>query len=505
MRTKYSFYNFIISGISSLILPIFGLVKVSLFINLYGSEINGLQLVFMQVITYLNIFELSFSLAFRQLMFKPLAENNTNEVMKIYHGAKKIFKVTGVLVMVVGSIIGLFLPFFTDVSIPFWQAFLYFIILLLPFSLSYFMMGPNFVIMADQKEFKVSIWIQTIAVLRMVVMIVVIYFKLPVVYIFIIEGLNIFIANLGARLIALKNYPWLKNKYVGESDDKFKENVKYTTIHRLASVANNNTDSLVISAFMNLTSVSIYGAYSYLTETVIRIINSAITAPMNSFGNLFSDKKRDTYGVFTEYFNFSSYLATIIGCCVFVVMNQFVLVWTGKPDYVLPLVASILFAVNIYYLTQRESIIIARDANGLFKEAKNNAYLMAFTKITLSIILIQKLGIVGVLLATTFTYWIIDFLYNPILVYKKVFNLNPIRYYKMVASRFLIAVMTSIIAYIMWNNNIEFITSSTVNLFISIIILGICVFVFITIVYWVCYDSFRKLVLRFIRIFKGVK
>ena len=47
-----------------------------MFIDLYGSDLNGLQLTIMNVITFLNVFELSYSLAFRQLLFKPLAEND---------------------------------------------------------------------------------------------------------------------------------------------------------------------------------------------------------------------------------------------------------------------------------------------------------------------------------------------------------------------------------------------------------------------------------------------
>jgi len=74
MRTKYSFYNFLVSIIASIALPLIGFVKVRLFIDLYGSELNGLQLTMAQVITYLNVCELAFSLAFRQLLFKPLAE-----------------------------------------------------------------------------------------------------------------------------------------------------------------------------------------------------------------------------------------------------------------------------------------------------------------------------------------------------------------------------------------------------------------------------------------------
>ena len=59
MRTQYSCYNFLVSLITSVALPIFGFIKVRMFIDLYGSDLNGLQLTIINVITFLNVFELS--------------------------------------------------------------------------------------------------------------------------------------------------------------------------------------------------------------------------------------------------------------------------------------------------------------------------------------------------------------------------------------------------------------------------------------------------------------
>ena len=79
-RTKNSILNFSITFIAGVLLLIIGLVKYSLFIGLYGSEINGVQITMESVIAILNIFEVCFSLAFRQLLFEPLANNNKEEV-----------------------------------------------------------------------------------------------------------------------------------------------------------------------------------------------------------------------------------------------------------------------------------------------------------------------------------------------------------------------------------------------------------------------------------------
>ena len=55
---------------------------------------------------------------------------------------------------------------------------------------------------------------------------------------------------------------------------------------------------------------------------------------MNSFGNLFNDSKADRYSIFTEFFNFSTYISTIVATVIFIVIPQFVPVWMDNPLYV---------------------------------------------------------------------------------------------------------------------------------------------------------------------------
>ena len=195
MRTRYSFYNFIVSTITAIVLPLVGFLKVQLFISLYGDQLNGLQVTMAQVITFLNICELAYSLAFRQLLFKPLAKGDKQTVLSIYHGATKIFKFTGAAVLVLGVIVALVFPFFAQSPLNYIQTVLMFIALCIPYGISYFLMGPNFVIIADQKEYKINIWIQSFAIIRMFLMILVILAGLPFVFILIIEGLNILIPS----------------------------------------------------------------------------------------------------------------------------------------------------------------------------------------------------------------------------------------------------------------------------------------------------------------------
>ena len=496
MRTRYTFYNFLVSLITSVILPIVGMLKIRMFIDVYGQALNGLQLTIVNVITFLNICEIAYSLAFRQLLFKPLANDDRASVLKIYYGARKIFKITGTLVIALGIIVAFFFPLFSDSPLNYGETVFMFIVFLLPYGLSYYLMGPNFVIIADQKEYKINIWIQTIAILRMVAMVVVIYLRMPYYVVFFIEGGQVLLANVVAYKVALKQYTWLNQK-CDDHDRSFLHNAKYTIIQRLSTLATTNTDNIVIAMFMGYNAVSIFGNYSYLTNAVSKIIQSAITSPINSFGNLFNDAKSDAYSVFTEYFNFAVLIASIISICVFVAMPQFVFLWLRRPDeYLVTVPIALLFALNLFYMTMRETVIITRDSNGLFVDAKVNAYVQAIVKVILTIVLIIPFGFVGVLLATFLTNWVVDFLYNPVLVYRKVFHATPLKYYKMVGIRLLIAAGITVVAYIGWQPFGEFAQSGFVPFLICCVGLGSFVLISAVVVYAICFKSFRNLFVR---------
>ena len=503
MRTKYSFYNFLVSIIANILIPILGFVKVRLFIASYGQELNGLYIFLMQVVTYINICESSFSLAFRQLLYKPLAEDKKEDVIKIYSGVQKVYNIVGFIVIVVGIIASLFVPSFIESTVNPNEISLLFLILCLPFGISYFLLPPSLVIIADQKEYKISVFIQTISTLRMVLMIVAIKLNLPYIYIYIIEGLQVLISNIFGNIIARKNYPWLKYNRSEKSNNEFINNSKYTIVQNLSKTVMNNIDVVIISNIMTLIEVSIYGSYSYLRDAITKIINVVIVSPMNSFGNLINSENDNSYAIFQEFYTLSTYMATIISVCMFVALKEFVFLWLHEESHVLPTIACFAFTASIYYLTQREAIIVLRDVKGLFVEAKTNAIILVVAKVVLSIIMVYYFGLTGILWATLIAYILIDLPYNPRLLYKNAFNINSMVFYKTFISRTVIALMIGLICSYVYNLNLALINASTLNFLITLLILGTSVLLMTTLIYFVCIKSFRDLIKRFVRLVKS--
>ncbi len=461
----------------------------------YGSDINGLQITIAQVITFINICELAYSLAFRQLMFKPLAEDDRERVKEICYGAVRMFRTTGAVVLVIGMIVGALYPFFQESPMDYIRTAGTFWLMVIPYGISYFLMGPNFLIMADQKEYRINIWIQSLAILRMALMVAAIRLEMRFFWILVIDALNVILANVISRIIALREYPWLKELPENRSDRSFRGKAGYAVIQRLSELATTQTDNIVVTGFMGYTMSSVLGVYSYLTDNIGKITQTMVTSPMNSFGNLFNDRHADRYGVFTEFFSFSTYISTIVAVSIFVVMPQFVPLWMNNPLYEASVPICFLFGLNIFYLTMRQPVMIARDANGLYVNAKNNAYLMAVSKIVLSVLFVQRFGLLGVILATTVTNWTVDFLYNPRLVYSRVFDRPVSSYYAMVLSRLIIALCIGAAGYYVWNRMIP----ADMGLFAFVkytIMLGVFVVAVTSAVYAACYHSFRQLFRR---------
>ena len=91
MRTKNSVKNAIFSMISNVFTILIGLVAQFVFIKILGSEYLGLNSLFSNVITMLAIVELGIGNAIIYSLYKPIADNNINEIKKckyyiLYYG-----------------------------------------------------------------------------------------------------------------------------------------------------------------------------------------------------------------------------------------------------------------------------------------------------------------------------------------------------------------------------------------------------------------------------------
>lgn len=501
MRTKHSFLNMLVTTIPNLILPILGFMKFSLFSSIYGSSINGLYSTLLQIMAVLNLVEGGFGIAFQQILYKPLADQNHKKVTELYNGAIYLFRWMGIIILGLGTVIGAVTPLFISKAdpIPSGTIYLIYFLLLFPVVISYFLMGPNIVVQSDQQYYKINIGIQIITLIRSVLVIVIALMKVDLAIVLLVDGLLTIAAYVYSRHKSLSLYPYLKNNQEGR-DLSALENTKHVFAHKISGVVLSNTDPILLSVFVATSVTNIYNAYNLISASLQKILYSIVQAPIDSFGNLFSSDDEHKYNTFLEYTNFAFFLSSVTCSILFVVMRDFILLWMKEEQYVLSLFAVFLFSANLFYLVSREPLMVVRNVNGLFQETKKIAYLSAISNLVISLVLIKPFGITGILLGTFLTHLIFDFFMTVNLVYPRVFKLSPIHYYRLVLGRVLMMLVIGAVSYGGWYAVFPTGASSILSWFLGSAVLGVIVLLLHTGLYFIFFKEFRLFIDRAKRI-----
>ena len=195
--------------------------------------------------------------------------------------------------------------------------------------------------------------------------------------------------------------------------------------------------------------VGLYSNYVLVTNSIVNVLSTLFDSITASIGNLHATKdlKKD-YFVFnlTNFLTATLFGVFSLGVCVLV--NEFIEIWLGK-DYLLSSLFVIIISINLYVEGIRKFLSTYRTTYGLFRQAKFMPLLGMITNIVISIILVKKIGIFGVLLGTLISNLISFMWYDPYIIYKNVFKEKVSKYYlKNILYLLFFALMTFICKYL---------------------------------------------------------
>ena len=137
--------------------------------------------------------------------------------------------------------------------------------------------------------------------------------------------------NYIASKIAIKEYPYLKDKNVKKLDNattgEIKKNIFAMIFHKIGTIVRDATDNLFISKYISLAISGVYSNYSMITKALATLIGQIFNAVLSSVGNLHitADSKAQKEVFYNiNYINF--WIATFCACCFGVLAKPFILV-----------------------------------------------------------------------------------------------------------------------------------------------------------------------------------
>lgn len=504
MRSKKSFLTMLTGIIPIFIIGVLGFVKIRYFIDLLGSEANGLIQIVYRILSYLSLAELGLGGALMYKLYKPLAENNHEEISKLIHTASYFFKKIGIGIVFFLLVFMFILPFVIKNN-TFDNVYLYIIFLLagIPYAVEYLWYKKYYILIAaDQKQYINNIIFNGCTIIYDICIMIALNKGVNLIGYILVSYPFIIIKGIVLTKIFKKNYPYVsETKKIDKSSLSLSKDV---FVHNIGSAINNGADQIVLSIFNGLTFVSIYSSYFYIVKYLKDITNSILKSTLYSFGNLFAKEDEINtkgYDVYKEYLSFSGMFSIVISSSFYFAIVPCINIWINKPEYILGFGAIIAFTLLVYSNIITIPLNIAAGAAGIFKQTKYYSFIATFVNVTLSILVIKKYQIAGIVFATIISTLGIWFPLTLRVVYKDVFNKHSrFDYYKEIIKSLIIISLTVLVINIF--NLEKFYTGSIVNWIIVSFIFFIVISLITLVFYYITDNSYKRFLKRCINLIR---
>jgi len=461
MRIWYSAKNIIAGFGGQLVNMVLGFVVRTVFIYTLSKAFTGISGLFSSVLTVLNLSELGLGSAMIFSMYKPMAENNREELKTLMRFYKRAYRNVGFVFFGLGLAMMPLLPFFVKETTAAVNIHLVFFLYLLDTALSYWFYAYKMSILhAGQKTYVVALYgcLSTfvLSVARLVLLLLLRSTPELSFYCYTVAGiLGNLLRNVLIKRHVDREYPWLLEKNVRPMDENTRRdiyrNVAGLSVNKVCMVLNDGVDSTIISAFLGVVPVALFGNYIMLRSYINKFLSTIFGSMSASVGNLCAVESVEK----KESFFYSLQLAYfwIYGFCaisLWMLYDPFIAgVWLDE-SWLLTKWEVMLLSVNFLIEGIAGAVVKYRDASGLFWQTRYRYILSSVLNITLSILLVGPagLGVAGALLGTTASL-LVMLSRDPVLVYRTVFRKKAGHFYRLYAGYLSLAVITAGLVYVL--------------------------------------------------------
>lgn len=407
MRSRSAFQNVISAIVLQVIIVITGIYIPQLMIVSYGSKINGMVSSITQFITYISLVEAGIGNASLVALFAPIANKDYRKVNGIMTATRNFYTKAGSIfgILLVG--LAIVYPFISaggiDTSLVRWMV----IVIGSSTLVDFLILGKYRVFLnANQKGYIVALTQSIGTILNAIVCIVLMKMQCGILAVKAVATVVYILRTIYIWIYVKKNYRYLK---LNETPDNSALKTRWDVlVHQITGVIVNSTDVVVLTTFLkDFSEISVYTVYNLIASNIITLLDSFSNSLCSVFGEVFAKKEKtlvkESYLLYEYVFFIISFIA---GTCMMILMLPFMKVYTKNitdAQYIRP-VTSILFGIIVISRSIRTPALTMIMAVGHYKETKRAAIIEAIINITVSLLLVGRLGINGVLIGTVCSY-----------------------------------------------------------------------------------------------------
>lgn len=402
--------------LQQLVTLIFGLIVPRLFIQTFGSEMNGLLSSLGNLYSYLALVEAGVGTVAIQALYGPVGRNDKKDINEIMTATANYYNKAGFLYLLGVIAIAVVYPLTVTTTIPRLTIVILVFLNGIGGVINFWVQGKYLVLLqAEGKKYLMSIVTMLIYIVQNIVKIVLL-----------LKGFDVIAIHIGYFMISLcqmsfyfyymrRNYKWLDLHSRPNKAALSQSNA--VLVQQITWMICSNTDILVLTyVAQDLKAVSVYTVYLMVYSTIEKLFSTFFGSFHYVLGQKYNTDREGYLDMHRTYETVSMVGSFALYTIAFVLTTPFMKIYTAGitdvayVDRYLPF----LFAFMHLLSSSREASSRVINFAGHFRQMQWRAILESVINLVASIILVRMLGIHGVLLGT-----IIAYLYrtNDIIIY----------------------------------------------------------------------------------------
>lgn len=409
-RTKNTVRNIkhgVFRRIINTILPFFSRTVI---IYVLGIEYLGLSSLFTSILGFLSLAELGFGGAITYSMYRPIADNDADKICALLNLYRRIYTIIGTAILVIGLAIMPFLPYIIKGDVPGdINIYILYAIYLSGAVLSYFVFAYKFSLLAAHQRDDINSKVGSIiSIISYAVQLSLLYLTKSYYAYIIWLPIFIIITNIIRFIIVRRMYPTYiaRGEIAKEERRAISKKVVALFGTKLNSIVLNSADNIVISMFLGIKVVAVYGNYLYIMTAITGFLGILYVSMLAGVGNSIVTESADKN--YNDYCKFSFINSWIVGwcsICLLCLYQPFMTLWVGD-ELTLSIPVMIALVVYFYVYQSRKITLMYKDAAGLWWEDRFRPYVVMSVNIVSNLILVTQIGLLGVVLSTILSFLI---------------------------------------------------------------------------------------------------
>ncbi|OOM79438.1 oligosaccharide flippase family protein [Clostridium sp. BL-8] len=468
-RTEYAAKNFIWATISTILSTALGFISRTIFIYILGTTYLGVNGLFINILSMLSLTELGIGEAINFSLYKPLADKDEKKLCGLMMFYRNSYRVIALVVATLGISIFPFLNILIKNDNGIAHIHLIYLIFLFNTVTSYLLSYKATLLAADQKSYLLTNINMVTSVITLIVqMVILLGFRNYILYL------------ISASIIGLlKNFyinNYINNRYTYLLEKKCKRlskketlniisKVKAMMFHKVGDVCIYQTDNIITSVFINITTVGLVSNFTMIIDMINRFVMGFFNAASAGLGNLIAtEEEKKRLDVFNKYDFFAFWFFGWTSICLYFLLTPFITIWIGS-DKLIDNITVALLCINYYLTGMRVPLANVKSAAGVFEQDKWAPIIQSILNLLVSIAGAVKLGLPGIYIGTLISS-LVPNIYRPIIVYKLIFKTSSMDYFKLYIKRIFsimicVCMIKLIINQVFINMNVLFYLIST--------------------------------------------